>query len=316
MPCLERARRNKQPSCHYVIVYVREETDLDWIQGMQSAIDYMEGHLLETVDFDEVAKAAGSSTFHFMRMFNILTGFTVGEYIRNRRLTLAGKELALSDVKIVDIALKYGYETHESFTKAFQRFHGVSPSGARALGAQLKSIGRLSIQVILKGDRTMNYKFVEKDAFTVVGKKIHVSTKNGENFQIVSSFCKDCDQDGTCESLEKLVADDMGIMGICANFEKEYFDYYMAVTHSGGKIPAGMETLLIAKNTWVVFESVGPLPDAIQDVWKRIFSEWFPTSEYEHADAPELEVYEQGDMLKADYKCYVWIPVVKKNHKI
>jgi AraC family transcriptional regulator len=288
---------------------------LDWIQGMQSAIDYMETHLLEPVGFDDVAKAAGSSTFHFMRMFNMLTGFTAGEYIRNRRLTLAGQELALSNVKIVDTALKYGYETHESFTKAFQRFHGVSPSSARAPGAELKSMGKLSIQVILKGDRAMNYKFVEKEAFAVVGKKINVSNKNGENYKIIPKFCSDCNEDGTCEALEKLGIDEMGVMGICANFQKDCFDYYMAVTQSGVQIPAGMETLLIPKLTWVVFEAVGPMPDAIQDVWKRIFSEWFPTNEYEHADGPELEVYEPGDMSKSDYKSYVWIPITKKGSK-
>ncbi|MDF2632980.1 MAG: AraC family transcriptional regulator [Caproiciproducens sp.] len=287
---------------------------MDWIQGMQSAIDHMEAHLLEPADFDDVAKTAGSSTFHFMRMFNMLTGFTVGEYIRNRRLTLAGQELALSDAKIVDIALKYGYETHESFTKAFQRFHGISPSVAREAGTNLKSIGKLSIQVILKGEKTLNYKLIEKDAFTVVGKKTMVSNKNGENFKIIPKFIESCNEDGTCETLEKKCVDDMGVMGICANFQKDCFDYYMAVTYAGDEILAGMETLYIPKLTWVVFEAIGPMPDAIQDVWKRIFSEWFPTNEYEHADGPELEVYEQGDMSKADYKSYVWIPVVKKSH--
>lgn len=288
---------------------------MDWIQGMQSAIDDMEAHLFEPADFDRIAKAAGSSTFHFMRMFNILTGFTVGEYLRNRRLTLAGQELALSSAKVVDIALKYGYETHESFTKAFQRFHGISPSAAREPKAKLKSIGKLSIQVILKGDRELNYKLLEKDAFTVVGKRIKVSNKNGENFEIIPKFCCDCNQDGTCAALEKIVPDNMGVMGICANFQKDTFDYYMAATYSGEPIPSGMETLRIPKLTWVVFESVGPIPGAIQDVWKRIFSEWFPASGYEHADGPELEVYESGDMSKADYKSYVWIPVIKKAQK-
>ena len=107
----------------------------------------------------------------------------------------------------------------------------------------------------------------------------------------------------------------MGVMGICANFKKESFDYYMAVTHTGNEIPAGMETLAIPKSTWAVFEAVGPMPDAIQDIWKRIFSEWFPTSGYEHADGPELEVYEPGDMSKPNYKSYVWIPVIRTAHK-
>lgn len=282
---------------------------------MQNAIDTIEAHLLEPISLEDVAKAAGLSTFHFMRMFNILTGFTVAEYIRNRRLTLAGKELALSDAKVVDIALKYGYETHESFTKAFQRFHRIAPSAAREPGANLKSIGRLSIQVKLKGERILNYRLIEKEAFTVVGKKIVVSNKDGKNYKTIPKFCNDCNEDGTCSTLERMVTDDMGVMGICANFKENLFDYYMAATYQGGEIPAGMETLRIPNLTWVVFEAVGPMPDAIQDVWKRIFSEWFPTNEYEHADGPELEVYEKGDMSAADYKSYVWIPVVKKGSK-
>ena len=281
---------------------------------MQNAINYIENHLLEPIRFDEVAKAAGSSTFHFMRMFNMLTGFTVGEYIRNRRLTLAGQELALSDSKIVDIAFKYSYETHESFTKAFRQFHGISPSAARKPQAMLKSIGKLSIQVTLKGDKVLNYKFIEKESFTVVGKKAQITCRNGENFKMIPAFCNQCAHDGTCDTLEKLCADDMGIMGICGVMQNDCFDYYMAVTYTGGKIPDGMETLEIPKFTWAVFESVGPIPDAIQDVWKRIFSEWFPTNEYEHAIGPELEVYENSDMTKQDYKSYVWIPVVKKLH--
>lgn len=284
---------------------------MDWLQGMTKAIDYMEEHLLEPIVYDEISRAAGVSTFHFMRLFNILTGFTVGEYIRNRRLTLAGRELSLSDAKVLDIALKYGYETHESFTKAFRQFHGITPSAARRQLAPLKSIGKLSIQVILKGDKVLNYRLLEKEAFTVVGKKKVVTNKNGENFKIVPEFCYQCNIDGTCETLEKLGVDEMGVMGICANFKPDCFDYFMAATYRGGPIPEGLETLEIPALTWAVFEGVGPLPDAIQDVWKRIFSEWFPTSEYEHADGPELEVYKNGDMTKPDYKSYVWIPVRK-----
>lgn len=164
----------------------------------------------------------------------------------------------------------------------------------------------------------MNYKLVEKDAFTVVGKKIRVSCKDGENFKTIPAFCDQCSVDGTFETLGKISTDDMGVMGICANFnhEENSLDYYSAATYTGGEIHAGMETLSIPKFTWMVFEAVGPIPEAIQDVWKRIFSEWFPTSEYEHAGGPEIEVYEKGDMSQPDYKSYVWIPVVKKAHTV
>lgn len=285
---------------------------MDWIQGMQSAIDYIETNLYSQIDYEQVGKAAGSSSFHFMRMFNMLTGFTVGEYVRNRRLTLAGQELAMSNARIVDIAFKYGYETHESFTKAFQRFHGISPSAAREPGASLKSIGRLLISVTLKGDKPMNYSMFEKEAFSIVGKKIKVSNIDGVNFKLIPQFWQDSMEDGTYEAFAKLSTDEMGAMGVCANFRENSFDYFIAVNYSGGEIPEGMEVLQVPRLTWVSFESVGPIPEALQDVTKRIFSEWFPSSEYEHANGPELEIYTPGDMQKLDYKSYVWVPVVKK----
>ena len=287
---------------------------MDWIQSMRCAIDYMEEHLTEPADFGQIAREAGSSQFHFMRMFEILTGMTVGEYLRQRRLTVAGQELTLSGAKVVDVALRCGYSTPESFTKAFRRFHGISPSAAREPGAKLKSIGKLSIQIILKGDRILNYKLIEKKAFTVVGKKLKVSCKDGENYRLIPKFCDKCSKDGTYAYLEPLADKSIGALGICANFsdQTDDFDYYCAAEYDGGEIPQGMETMEIPKQTWAVFESVGPMPGAIQDVWKRIFSEWFPTSGYEHAQAPELEVYEKGDMNAPDYRCAVWIPVMKK----
>lgn len=287
---------------------------MDWMQGMIRAIDYMEETITEPADFERIAREAGSSAFHFMRLFNVLTGMTVGEYLRQRRLSIAGQELALSDAKVIDVALRYGYSTPEAFAKAFRAFHGITPSAARAPGAKLKSIGKLSIQVILKGDKALDYKMIEKDAFTVIGKKVKVSCKNNENFIVIPKFCGQCQKDGTFDFLEKLAQKEMGILGICANFREETdnFDYYAAAVYQGGEIPQGMETLEIPKSTWAVFESVGPMPDAIQDVWKRVFSEWFPTSGYEHAVGPELEVYGPGDMSKPDYRCSVWIPVYKK----
>lgn len=288
---------------------------MDWIEGMRRAIDYMEAHLAEPADFGRIAREAGYSAFHFMRMFEILTGMTVGEYLRRRRLTLAGQELALSGGKVVDVALRYGYSTPEAFARAFRRFHGISPSAARAPGAALKSVGKLSIQVTLKGDRALNYKLIEKEEFAVVGRKTRVSCRDGENFRIIPEFCAQCRRDGTFDRLAGFAQKSgMGLLGICAAFSEgtDDFDYYAAAVCGGGEIPDGMETLRIPEATWAVFESVGPMPDAIQDVWTRIFSEWFPSSGYEHAVGPELEVYGPGDMSKPDYRCSVWIPVARR----
>ena len=146
---------------------------MDWITGIQNAIDYIEEHLTETIDYDIVAEQSFSSTYHFQRIFSILCGFTVGEYIRNRRLTLAGSELATTDIKVIDVAMKYGYESPDSFAKAFQKFHGVTPSSARMNGSNLKSFSRLILKISLKGGKLMNYRIEEKPEMILTGYKKH-----------------------------------------------------------------------------------------------------------------------------------------------
>ena len=136
---------------------IRRDT-MDWITGIQNAIDYIEEHLTETIDYDIAAEQSFSSTYHFQRIFSILCGFTVGEYIRNRRLSLAGSELATTDIKVIDVAMKYGYESPDSFAKAFQKFHGVTPSSARMNGSKLKSFSRLILKISLDGGKLMNYR--------------------------------------------------------------------------------------------------------------------------------------------------------------
>ena len=131
---------------------------MDWITGIQNAIDYIENHLTETIDYDIVAVQSFSSTYHFQRIFSILCGFTVGEYIRNRRLSLAGSELATTDIKVIDVAVKYGYESPDSFAKAFQKFHGITPSSARMNGSKLKSFSRLVLKISLEGGKLINYR--------------------------------------------------------------------------------------------------------------------------------------------------------------
>lgn len=146
---------------------------MDWITGIQNAIDYIETHLTETIDYDIVAKQSFSSTYHFQRIFSILCGFTVGEYIRNRRLSLAGSELATSDIKVIDVAMKYGYESPDSFAKAFQKFHGVTPSSARMNGSKLRSFSRLILKISLEGGKLMNYRIEEKPEMILTGYKKH-----------------------------------------------------------------------------------------------------------------------------------------------
>lgn len=284
---------------------------MDWMEGMHRAIAHVEEHLTEDIDPDDVARQAYASTYHFMRTFNILTGFSLGEYIRNRRLTLAAMELAGGGARVTEVALKYGYETPEAFSRAFQRQHGISPSAAREPGSVMRMFNRLSIQVILKGEKEMNVRFVDKEAFKVHGMKRAFTCENGQNMREIPKFWQEVMSNGSLDTLLEACDDEMGVMGICGEMRGSNFDYWIAGPCGKG-VPAGMETLEIPATSWAVFESIGPMPDAIQAVWGRIFSEWLPNSGYEHAKGPELEVYAPDDSSQADYRSWVWIPVTRK----
>lgn len=286
---------------------------MEWLNRMTDALDYIEEHIEETFDVSMVAKVACCSPFHFQRMFHMLTDNTVAEYIRKRKLTLAAQELAVTKAKVIDVALKYGYETPESFARAFRRVHGINPSTARESGASLKAFPRISFQLSLKGDKDMDYRIVEKEAFKVVGKMVKVSTKDGENYRRIPQFWKECNQDGTCEKL-CTIFQAKEVLGLCMamEHEKEQFTYMIAVETTEKYTGKEFTLREIPASTWAVFTSVGPMPGAIQKVWKRIFQEWFPATGYEHADAPEIELYPPGDGSSEDYQCEVWIPIIKK----
>ena len=142
-----------------------------WIEGMQASIDYIEENLTEPLEIGAVAGTAGLSPFYYQRIFGALCGMTVGEYIRARRMTLAARELAGTDLKVIDAAMQYGYDSPDSFARAFQRFHGITPSAAKEPGAQLKSFAPLHIKISLEGGIMLDYRISEKAPFTVIGVK-------------------------------------------------------------------------------------------------------------------------------------------------
>ncbi|OPX44942.1 transposon Tn10 TetD protein [Ruminiclostridium hungatei] len=285
---------------------------MEWFERMKNALDYLENSMQGELDIEEAARVAYSSTFHFQRMFHMLTGVTVAEYVRRRRLTLAAQELAASDIRVLDLALKYGYESPEAFSKAFRKLQGISPSAAREAGIELRAYPRISFHISLKGDKDMNYKLIEKSSLKVFGKSKKVSTKNGENLLQIPQFWRECDADGFRARL--LSVEGGELFGICMNdYENECFTYLIAREKTKDiELPEGAQEFTIPAATWAVFESVGPMPGTIQKVWERIYSEWFPSTGYEQANAPQLELYPEGDASNDDYKCEVWIPIVKK----
>lgn len=215
--------------------------------------------------------------------------------------------------KVLDVALKYGYDSPESFSKAFRKVHGVPPSEARGRGVSLKAFPRISFHLSLKGDKDMDYKIVKKDEFTVVGKSIQVTTKDGENFRRIPKFWEECNEDGTTARL-CTIGIDKDLLGVCMDvqYDQEQVTYVIAVEDSSGMLVEGLVSRSIPASTWAVFTSIGPMPGAIQSVWKRIFQEWFPSTGYEHSGGAELEVYPLGDTSAEDYRCEIWVPIVKR----
>lgn len=280
---------------------------------MNAALDLMEKKLEGRLEIEAIAQAAYVSPFHFQRMFYMLTGMTVAEYMRKRKLSIAAQELALTTAKVIDVALKYGYDSPESFAKAFRKIHGIAPSEARNPGVRLKAFPRISFHLSVRGDQDMEYRIVEQEAFTVVGKSIQVSCQDGEHHRLIPQFWAECDRDGTVARLVTIGSGEH-LYGITLDMQpdQETLTYMIATKGSPSSQAEGFSLRTVPAATWAIFASVGPVAAALPNVFQRIFQEWFPATGYEHAEAPVLEVYPPGDVTAEDYRCEVWIPVVKK----
>jgi AraC family transcriptional regulator len=285
---------------------------MDWMEKLNQSLDYIEENLSETISYERAAHIACCSVFHYQRMFSYIAGIPLGEYIRRRRMTEAAFALQTNGMKVIDAALKYGYESPTSFNRAFQCVHGVSPVAARSEGASLKAYPRISFRISIRGDTEMNYKIETKEAFRIVGVKKHFPMDMEESFAKVPLFWQENIQAGIIPKLCKLSGNpSQGVMGVSACMDGKDFDYYIAVA-SEQPVPDGMAEYEIPACTWAIFECVGPMPEAIQTLQKRIVSEWLPLSGYEYANAPDIEVYPEGDQFSPDYRCEVWLPVTRK----
>lgn len=275
-----------------------------WNEGIASAIAYIEAHLDTELNIEDIAEKACVSSFHFQRIFNVLCGFTVGEYIRNRRLTLAAQELASSDVKVIDVALKYGYESPDSFARAFTRFHGVTPSAAKQKGSKLNAFAPLKIVLKLEGATLLEYKIVEKEQFTVVGKlrQFHADTSYTE----IPVFWEEHLKNGGNETI-------CGMYGICMGIDEKNFEYLIADNYiPWEEVPEGCVTRVIPAGTWAIFPHRGAWQKSFQALNTRIWSEWLPSCKsYKLAGNYNIELYTPPCENPEDNYAEIWVPVEK-----
>ncbi|MED4695223.1 AraC family transcriptional regulator [Peribacillus frigoritolerans] len=290
---------------------------MDSLKNMNGAIKFIEENLTYEIDFKEVARLAYCSEYHFKRMFSFLAGISLSEYIRRRRLTLAAFELKNSNIKVIDIAIKYGYSSPDSFARAFQHLHGITPSEARSNGHSLKAYPPMSFQLSIKGGSEMNYRIEEKEAFHIIGIKKRVPIIfNGVNPEIASMW-KSLDEKTINELKNLSNVEPLGLLSASANFsegrleEKGELDHYIGAATTR-ECPDNLTQLNVDASTWTVFEAVGPFPETLQNVWGRIYSEWFPSSNYEQREGPEILWNENKDITSPTFRSEIWIPVMKK----
>jgi AraC family transcriptional regulator len=285
---------------------------MEWLERLNGAVEYIENNLTGDINYEEAGKIACCSTFHFQRMFSYIAGIPLSEYIRRRRMTKAAVDLQMGNEKVIDIALKYGYESPTSFNRAFQGIHGITPTAARETGVILKAFPRISFSISIKGDVEMNYRIEKKEAFKIVGVHEQFKMNLEESFTKVPLFWQKTTQSGVIPQILPLLNQvPYGLLGVSTCMNGEDFSYYIGVA-TDKDTPEGMTEYKVPEGTWAVFECIGPMPNSIQELQKRIVTEWLPTSGYEYANAPDIEVYFEGDQQSPNYRCEVWLPVMKK----
>lgn len=285
---------------------------MDFLQGMNQAVQYIEEHLAETIDRKEVTALTGYSYAYFQRVFSCISGISVAEYVRKRRMTLAAVDLKEKKERIIDVALKYGYDSADAFSRAFTSFHGITPTMARDSDAGIKSFSPLHFQLTVVGKQETKYRVEKREEMRIVGMMRHFrAPENGP--QDVGTFWNELFGNGRYEKLVELSnGQPTGVHGFMHVLDDIRVDYMIAAI-TDKAVPEGMQEQIIPASTWAVFEQTGSVQSSMSEMWRMIFEEWLPATEYEHAGTAEIECFcHSGDRRKNDFRYEIWIPVRKR----
>lgn len=279
---------------------------MDWIERLNEVMSYIEDNLDGEIDNEVIRKIVLCPVGSFLRTFSLMTGITLAEYIRRRKLTKAAFELQYTGAKVMDLAVKYGYESSDAFCVAFKRMHGIAPATAKQQNIKLKSYPPLSFTLTIKGESEINYRVVEKDSFIATGRIVTSSLENN----LTPQFWDQCKKDGSIDKLYE-VGINKFTLGICFGYNDEGINDYMVGIETKHDFTETMKTVEIPKSTWLVFESVGPVNPTLGNTWSRIYGEFLPQSIYRVAPLPTFEKYFSSDINADNYYVEIWIPVVK-----
>lgn len=285
---------------------------MDWIAKMNAAIIHIEQHITDTLNIGDIAKIAGCSTYHFQRMFAYMTGIPLSEYIRRRRMSLAVADLKSDDMKIIDVALKYGYHSPTAFNRAFQSVHGIAPSLVKLEGVSVKSYSPLSFQMVIKGAESLDFRIEAKGAFRVVGISIPLYGDFESMAEPVEQIWKIAKVDGTIQKLKRLMGKEpSGLLEVMIPDENTESWRYLISVATDAPIEKSLEEYSVDAYTWAIFSYEGKTIEETQDLGKRVISEWLPTSGYEYDNGPDISVHAKDGIEGAILE--YWLPIKKSS---
>lgn len=288
---------------------------MEWLKNLSDAIDYIEQHLDKEISYEEAAQIACCSTYYFQRMFTYVAGITLADYIRRRRMSQAAFDLQRTDMKVLDVALTYGYTSPTSFNRAFQSVHGITPTAAKHMGNTLQAYPPITFKVETSGGKVMAYHITEKEAFRIVGTRVPLVEDMQENHKNVPNFWMRTLQDTTFHDICQLSKNEpKTVLGVSV-YENPLDIYYYIAAVSDGATPKGMYAYEIPAATWVVFSSDGYFKESVQSIFQRFYKEWLLFSGYEYAELPDIEVYPVMEGKVTSGYCEVWIAIKKVKEK-
>lgn len=286
------------------------------LERMNQALDHLEDRLAGEVDIAEAARIAAVSEYHFRRLFSALAGMPLPVYVRRRRMTLAGAEVLAGELTLLDVAVRYGYGSGEAFARAFRSVHGIGPGEARRTGAVLTAQPRMSFRVVVEGRTAMRYRIVEKERFRVLGRKARVPLVHEGVNAAATAHVEGLDGQAVARMKELGDGEPGGVLSAVVHLtdsreEGAEVDYWVGVVagpEAADEEPDALDALDVPAGTWAVFDNHGPYPSALQDLWRDVFTQWFPSNQYAPRPGPEL-LRTQPVRTGAETGSQLWIPV-------